>query len=141
MEHQPSPSLLSDTSNHQCTRVISLRNPPRALALFLAPFQGLTMKPFASLQVATILRPPQLEMFCLLFEGGFQEENSCRRGRRTAYMRRRTCCVSKLVAHPVTPTVFHLFGDIGFGLCFLPLLLCMGIFSESIWPNEAVCCC
>lgn len=66
-------------------------------------------------------------MFCLCFEGGFQEENSCRRGEK-----RRSVCGAERVAF-LTLTVFsficrHLRWRL---LPYAPpLLLCMGIFQS-----------
>lgn len=127
----------SEASNHQCTRVISLRDPPPLALLhrsppytrplfplcccFLAPFQGLTIKPFASLQVATILGRRDAKCFATRFEGGLGRRGNRRRSGQKA--RRR----------------LSLFGSgCFFGgdmlLRIAPSLRSQGRFSSSPWP-------
>lgn len=113
--------LLLDTSNRQCTAVISLDDPlALLLSSLLASFQGLTMKPFASLQVATILGHPNLKCFAFALKVDFKRKTA-------AEERKKTQCMWcwKVVANSVTLNVFvylvirwHLRG-----CCILPLFV------------------
>lgn len=80
------------------------------------------MKPFASLQVATILSHPNLKCFAFALKVHFKRKTAAgeeEEKKKMQCMRCLFCCVSKVAASSITLTVFIYLGDICGGVCFL----------------------